>query len=98
MFGTGGIIWMSFKSTRLRSLQQWAKIVVVNLVFFLVLLIVAEILARSVWTVRSCLKSECDFSRIAGLKLPKSGRAGYIGFTRFDELLGYVPREGFQAS
>ena len=36
---------------------------------FLFLLIVAEILARSVWTVQSCIKSECDFSRSAGLKV-----------------------------
>jgi hypothetical protein len=85
----------SFKSTKLQSLQQWAKIVVVNLVTFLFLFVVAEILARSVWTVRSCIKSECDFSRIAGLKVQNIERAVYIGFTRFDELLGYVPREGF---
>ena len=56
---------------------------------FCFLLIVAEIILRSVWTVRSCIKFECDFSRIAG------DRATFIGFTRFDELLGYVPREGF---
>jgi len=89
---------ISFKSTKLQSLQRLAKIVVVNLGFFLFLLIVAEILARSVWTVRSCIKSECDFSRIAGLKVQKIDRATNIGFTRFDELLGYVPREGFSAT
>src|SRR5215471_18633844 len=88
---------ISFKSTKLQSLQRWAKIVVVNLVVFLFLLIVAEILARSVWTVQSCIKSECDFSRFAGLKVRKIYRATDIGFTRFDELLGYVPREGFSA-
>jgi hypothetical protein len=88
---------ISFKSTKLQSLQRWAKIVVVNLVLFLVLLIVAEILARSVWTVRSCIKFECDFSRITGLKVQKIDRAIDLGLTRFDELLGYVPREGFSA-
>src|SRR5262249_51171910 len=90
---------ISFKSTKLQSLQRWAKIVVVNLVVFLFLLIVAEILARSVWTVQSCIKSECDFSRFAGLKVRTIYRAtSPIGFTRFDELLGYVPRAGFSAS
>jgi hypothetical protein len=81
---------ISFKSTKLQSLQRWAKIVVVNLVIFLFLFIVAEILARSVWTVQSCMKSECDFSRFAGLKVRKIPRSINIGFTRFDELLGYV--------
>jgi hypothetical protein len=89
---------ISFKSTKLQSLQRWAKIVVVNLVLFLVLLIVAEILFRSVWSVRSCFRSECDFSPIAALKVRKIERPADIGFTRFDELLGYVPREGFSAT
>jgi hypothetical protein len=85
------------QSTKLQSVQRWAKVVVVNLVIFLFLLIVAEILTRSVWTVQSCIKSECDFSRFAGLKVRTIYRSIYIGFTRFDELLGYVPREGFSA-
>ena len=93
-----GNMRISFKFTKLRSLQRWAKTVVVNLVVFLFLLIVAEILARSVWTVQSCIKSECDFSRFAGLKVRKIDRATNIGFTRFDKLLGYVPREGFSAT
>ena len=88
----------SFKVTKLQSLQRWTKIVVVNLLVFLFLLIVVEILLRSVWTVRSCIKSECDFSQIAGLKVQKIERGTDIGWTRFDELLGYVPREGFSAT
>src|SRR5262245_18702200 len=93
-----GDMRISFKSAKLQSLQRWAKVVVVNLVIFLFLLIVAEILARSVWTVQSCIKSKCDFSRFAGLKVREIYRSINIGFTRFDELLGYVPREGFSAS
>ena len=88
---------ISFKSTKLQSLQRWAKIVVVNRVF-LVLHIVAEILFRSVWSVRSCIRSQCDFSPIAALKVRKIERATNIGLTRFDELLGYAPREGFSAT
>ena len=87
-----------FKVSKLQSLQRWTKIVVVNLSVFLFLLIVVEILLRSVWTVRSCIKSECDFSQIAGLKVQKIERGTDIGWTRFDELLGYVPREGFSAT
>jgi len=93
-----GYMRVPFKSAKLQSLQRWAKIVAVNLLVFLVLLVVAEILLRSVWTVRSCIKAECDLSRIAGLKVRKVDRAIDIGLTRFDELLGYVPREGFSAT
>jgi len=89
---------MSFKSTNLQSLLRWTKIVVVNLLVFLFLLIVVEILLRSVWTVRSCIRSECDFSQIAGLKVQNIERGTDIGLTRYDELLGYVPREGFSAT
>jgi hypothetical protein len=88
---------LSFMSTKLQSLQQCAKIVAVNLMIFLFLLIVAEILARSVWTVRSCIKSECDFSRITGLKVRQIDRAINIGFSRFDPVLGLAPREGFSS-
>jgi hypothetical protein len=79
------------------SILKWAKIAVVNLAVLLFLLIVVEILARSVWTARSCIQSECDFSRVTGLKVQNIDRAADIGITRFDELLGYVPREGFSA-
>ena len=72
---------ISIKSTKPKSLQRWAKIVVVNLLVFLFLLVVAEILARSVWTVQSCIKSECDFSRFADLKVRKIYRGTNIGFT-----------------
>ena len=82
-----------FKSTELQSLQRWMKILVVNLLMLLFLLIVAEIMLRSIWTVRSCIKFECDFSQITGLKV--RDRSTDIGMSRFDELLGYVPREGF---
>ena len=88
----------SFKSAKLHSLQRWTKIVVVNLLVLLSLLIVAEIALRLIWTVRSCIELECDLSRITSLKIHDGGRATYIGISRLDELLGYVPREGFSAT
>jgi hypothetical protein len=39
----------------------------------------------------------CDFSRITGLKVRQIDRATGIGISRFDRLLGYVPREGFSS-
>jgi len=89
----------SFKSAKLHSIQRWTKIAVVNLLVLLSLLIVAEIALRSIRTVRSCIKfEECDLSHITGLKIQDIGRATYIGISRYDELLGYVPREGFSGT
>ena len=92
-----GYMRTPFKSKNLQSLQRWTKTVVVNLLVLLFLLIVAEIVLRSIWTVRSCIKFECDFSRITGMKIRNIDRATDIGITRFDKLLGYVPREGFSS-
>jgi hypothetical protein len=65
------------------------------LLVFFTLLIFVEFVLRLAWTVRSCLKSNCDFSRIIGLKVRQIDRATGIGISRFDDLLGYAPREGF---
>jgi len=43
------------------------KIVVVDLLVLLFLFIAAEMVLRSIWTVRSWIKSECDFSQVTGL-------------------------------
>jgi hypothetical protein len=43
------------------------------------------------------LKLNCDFSRITGLKVRQIDRATGIGLSRFDGLLGHVPREGFSS-
>jgi hypothetical protein len=76
---------------------SWFKIVVINLLVFSILIAFGEIFLRSAWTVRSCLRSNCDFSRVAGLKVRQIDRATGIGISRFDNLLGYVPREGFSS-
>src|SRR5262249_36309535 len=55
-----------------------------------------ELVLRSAWTIKSCFDLNCDFRRITTLKvydLPILARN--IGLTRFDDRLGYVPREGF---
>ena len=70
------------KSVKLQSLQ-WTKIVVVNLLVFLFLLFVSEIILRSIWTVRSCMQFECDFNRITGLKVRDIDGAADIGISRF---------------
>ena len=80
--------------------MKWLKIGLLNVVVLLSLLVFAEVALRSVWTVRSCLKSECNFSRITKLKFrdfaPYLGTRN-LGYIRYDDKLGYVPREGFDA-
>jgi len=44
------------------------------------------------------LELNCDFSRITGLKVRRQiDKATDIGFSRFDPVLGHVPREGFSS-
>src|SRR5262249_25604343 len=77
--------------------KSWIRIVMINLLLFFVLLTFGELVLRFAWTVRSCIKSECDFRRITGLKVRQIDRAIDIGISRFDPLLGHVPREGFSS-
>jgi hypothetical protein len=84
------------KGHQLNKLKtSWIRIVTINLVIFFLLLTFGELVLRSAWTIRSCLKLNCDFSRITGLKVRQIDRATGIGISRFDDLLGHVPREGF---
>ena len=76
------------------------KLVAGNVLVLCLLLAFSEMGLRAGFTVRSCLRATCDYNYIDQLKLqhvreispPKD-----IGLTRFDEALGYVPREGFDA-
>jgi hypothetical protein len=89
----------SRKAHQLTKLEtSWIRIVIVNLSVFFILLTSGELVLRSAWTIRSCLKLNCDFSRITGLKVRQIDRATGIGISRFDDLLGYVPREGFSGT
>ena len=77
---------------------SWIRIVMINLLLFFVLLTFGEFVLRLAWTAKSCLELNCDFSRITGLKVRRQiDKATDIGFSRFDPVLGYVPREGFSS-
>jgi hypothetical protein len=80
---------------------SWIRIVVINLLLFFVLLTFGELVLRLAWTAKSCLELNCDFSRITGLKVRdierQIDRHTNIGISRFDPLLGHVPREGFSS-
>jgi hypothetical protein len=69
----------------------------INLLIFFVLLTFGELVLRLAWTAKSCLESNCDFSRITGLKVRQIEHQIDIGISRFDPALGHVPREGFSS-
>jgi hypothetical protein len=75
-------------------MRNWIKVVTINLVVFSFLLVIAEIGLRFATYALSCWSSECDTSKIASLKV-RNLQPDFIGLSRFDPLLGYVPREGF---
>jgi hypothetical protein len=79
------------------ALVCWTRIVIINLLLFFVLLPFGELGLRLAWTVKSCLNLNCDYSRITGLNVRQIDTAE-IGITRFDDSLGYVPREGFSGT
>jgi hypothetical protein len=69
----------------------------INLLLFFALLTFGELVLRLAWTAKSCLELDCDFSRITGLKVRQIDRQIDIGISRFDPVLGHVPREGFSS-
>ena len=73
------------------------RIAIVNVLIFFAVLAFGELGLRSAWTPRSCLKLTCDLSRSATLKV-HDVRTKNIGMTRFDNRLGYVPREVLTAA
>jgi hypothetical protein len=75
-----------------RYRTSWTKIVIVNLIVLFFLVLSAELLLRVAKTVRSCLSSRCELSRIASVKVRENPYAGLI---RFDSELGYALQEGF---
>jgi hypothetical protein len=72
------------------------KIAIVNVLIFFALLAFGELVLRSAWTIKSCLNLNCDLRRITTLKV-YGLQLKDIGLSRFDDRLGYVPREGFDA-
>jgi len=79
--------------------MNWIRIGIINLLILVALLAFEELVLRSVWTIRSCLILNCDLRRITALKVYDVLKftSMNIGLTKFDDRLGYVPREGFDA-
>jgi hypothetical protein len=78
--------------------MNWIKVVAINLLVFVAILVVAETVLRVSQTISSCFKSNCNVSYVSAgtiYKTAKRSPANAIG--RFDEELGQVPKEGFNA-
>jgi hypothetical protein len=73
------------------------RIAIVNVLIFFALLALGELVLRSAWTVKSCFNLNCDLKRTTTLKVYDLPIIIFrdIGLTRFDNRLGYVPREDF---
>lgn len=74
------------------------KIFAINFLVLIFLLISIESLARLYVTFKSCLQDRCDYTSLTHLKVrdSKKFRSEYIGLSRLDPSLGYVPNPGFK--
>lgn len=80
--------------------MSWIRVATFNVIILVCLLCVLELGARLAWTVNQCLTNECDKSRLTELSIHKLDfvqNDENLGLSRYDELLGYVPREGFDS-
>jgi len=80
--------------------MSWIRVLLVNIVILFGLLIAVEIGLRIVWTVKTCLSKQCDFTRISRLKIYGIHKNIFdkdIGLSRYHDLLGYIPKEGFSS-
>src|SRR5262249_17076853 len=84
---------------RLSRFEGVIRITTVNVLILFALLAFGELVLRSAWTLKSCFKLNCDLRPITTLKVHdlQIFYSKDIGFYRFDDRLGYVPREGFNA-
>lgn len=77
--------------------MKWIRIVLINLLVFFCLLIAVEILWRSVFTAKSCFGSKCNFKYLTKINIHDDKIGRFQLLFRFDEQLGYVPKEGFDS-
>jgi hypothetical protein len=78
--------------------MNWIKLIAINVLVFVSILVLTELVLRVGQTTTSCLNANCNLGPISKLKLyriAKRAPANAIG--RFDEQLGQVPKEGFDA-
>ena len=70
------------------SMRNWSKLIFVNVLVAILLLSLAEIAARLVWTAKACLRGACDASMFRNLTVADAEISRNYGFSRFDESLG----------
>lgn len=79
--------------------MNWVRIGALNLLVLLALAVVVEVALRAAWTGRSCWQSTCDFGRLAfdKVRVWPNPVNPVTRALRFDDELGYVPNENFDA-
>jgi hypothetical protein len=78
--------------------MKWIKLIAINLLVFVAILVLAEMVLRVSQTVSSCFKSNCNLSYISRMTIYRTEkRSPTNAIGRFDEQLGQVPKEGFDA-
>ena len=79
--------------------MSWIRVGAINVLILVLLTLVLEMGLRVAWTVRSCVYKSCDFARVTTLKVratpDKRFQLKFIGISRYDENLGYIPTENF---
>lgn len=82
----------------MNNAMSWIRLLLVYIVVLFGLLITVEIGLRVAWTVYVCFSKECDFTRMSNLKIYDEDIFDkYIGISRYHDLLGYMPNEGFSS-
>jgi len=75
------------------------KIIAINFTVFLGLLIACELGMRIYVLAKTCVSTTCNFHLLTNLRIASNPKptGGYIGLSRQDPILGFVPQENFDS-
>ena len=74
---------------------KFFKLIIINILVFILLTILFEILLRISLTAKMCLQNDCNLKYISSIKLRNNFISKYIGISKYDARLGYVISENF---
>ena len=80
--------------------MSWVKTVLFNLLLFCALILISELVFRGLISINSCRVAECNFQALTQPRVRNFPMADgdLLTSLRFDEELGFVPFEGFDAT
>ncbi len=75
---------------------NWVKVVIVNILIFIILALFIEIGLRVAWSLMDCFSQDCDFSKFTNLKISDDSlNDKSIGMSKRNQILGYTVAPGF---